>query len=260
MIRRPPRSTRTDTLFPYTTLFRSGRRARHRPRRAGRRLLRNERARHLRGRRYRALARRPNRRQYPRRALGGRRAAGYGGGTQHARPARTLRGDPLLLEPALRRRDQLRRPCRTMGSDRDRRRSRRARLHRDLLAAGHAARGGDDRARPRVARRRGGVRERAIGMIRLKLKRAYEPAAPDDGVRILIDRLWPRGVSKAGAALDEWMKEIAPSTELRKWFGHDPARWDEFQRRYRAELTAHPAELDRLRALAGKQVRSEEHT
>src|SRR3546814_13143353 len=79
-------------------------------------------------------------------------------------------------------------------------------------------------------------------------------AAPDDGVRILIDRLWPRGVSKAGAALDEWMKEIAPSTELRKWFGHDPARWDEFQRRYRAELTAHPAELDRLRALAGKQV------
>src|SRR3546814_2668918 len=58
------------------------------------------------------------------------------------------------------------------------------------------------------------------------------------------------------------MKEIAPSTELRKWFGHDPARWDEFQRRYRAELTAHPAELDRLRALAGKQVvtRSEEHT
>src|SRR3546814_3577537 len=75
-----------------------------------------------------------------------------------------------------------------MGSDRDRRRSRRARLHRDLLAAGHAARGGDDRARPRVARRRGGVRERAIGMIRLKLKRAYEPAAPDDGVRILIDR------------------------------------------------------------------------
>src|SRR3546814_1397121 len=121
-------------------------------------------------------------------------------------------------------------------------------------AAGHAARGGDDRARPRVARRRGGVRERAIGMIRLKLKRAYEPAAPDDGVRILIDRLWPRGVSKAGAALDEGMKEIAPSTELSKWFGHDPARGDEFQRRYRAELTAHPDELVRLRALAGKQV------
>src|SRR3546814_12268847 len=82
-------------------------------------------------------------------------------------------------------------------------------------------------------------------MIRLKLKRAYEPAAPDDGVRILIDRLWPRGVSKAGAALDEWMKEIAPRTELRTWFGNDPPRWDDLQRRSPAELTAPPAELDR---------------
>lgn len=84
----------------------------------------------------------------------------------------------------------------------------------------------------------------------LRLKRAYEPASPDDGARILIDRLWPRGVSKAKAALDEWMKEVAPSTELRKWFGHDPARWAEFQRRYRAELQQHKPELDQIRALA----------
>ncbi len=88
----------------------------------------------------------------------------------------------------------------------------------------------------------------------LLLKRAYEPAAPDDGVRILIDRLWPRGVSKADAALDDWMKAIAPSTELRRWFGHDPKRWTEFQRRYRAELRQHRQELDRIRALAKTQT------
>ncbi len=87
----------------------------------------------------------------------------------------------------------------------------------------------------------------------LRLKRAYEPTSPDDGARILIDRLWPRGLSKEKAALDEWMKEIAPSTELRQWFGHDPERWPEFQRRYRAELRQHTEELDRIRALAKKQ-------
>ncbi len=74
----------------------------------------------------------------------------------------------------------------------------------------------------------------------VKLKRAYEPPSPEDGTRILVDRLWPRGLSKQKAALDCWMKDIAPSTELRKWFGHDPARWDEFQRRYFAELDAQP--------------------
>lgn len=84
----------------------------------------------------------------------------------------------------------------------------------------------------------------------LRLKRAYEPAEPDDGTRILVDRLWPRGVSKAKAALDDWIKEVAPSTELRKWFGHDPTRWSEFQRRYRAELSGQSAALDRIRALA----------
>ncbi len=85
---------------------------------------------------------------------------------------------------------------------------------------------------------------------RVRLKRAYEPPASDDGTRILIDRLWPRGVRKAAAAIDEWMKEIAPSTELRKWFGHDPERWPEFRRRYRVEIRQHEAELRRLRELA----------
>ena len=88
----------------------------------------------------------------------------------------------------------------------------------------------------------------------LRLKRAYEPAAADDGVRILVDRLWPRGVSKAKAALDDWMKDVAPSSELREWFGHDPARWTGFQRRYRTELAQHAAELDRIRALAKKRT------
>ena len=88
----------------------------------------------------------------------------------------------------------------------------------------------------------------------LRLKRAYEPAETEDGVRILIDRLWPRGVSKAEAALDDWMKDIAPSTGLRQWFGHDPVRWVEFQRRYRAELRQHAPELDRIRALARTQT------
>ncbi|HET9145994.1 MAG TPA: DUF488 domain-containing protein [Sphingomicrobium sp.] len=84
----------------------------------------------------------------------------------------------------------------------------------------------------------------------LGLKRAYEPASPEDGYRILIDRLWPRGVSKEEAALDDWMKDVAPSTELRKWFGHDPVRWPEFRRRYRGELRQHPQDLDRVRELA----------
>jgi uncharacterized protein YeaO (DUF488 family) len=71
---------------------------------------------------------------------------------------------------------------------------------------------------------------------RVQIRRVYEPARPDDGQRILVDRLWPRGLSKERAHLDKWFKEIAPSTELREWYGHDPARYDEFARRYRAEL------------------------
>lgn len=69
-------------------------------------------------------------------------------------------------------------------------------------------------------------------------KRAYEPYAPSDGYRVLIDRLWPRGVSKADAHLDAWAKDVAPSRALRQWYGHDPARWPEFQSRYRQELRA----------------------
>lgn len=68
------------------------------------------------------------------------------------------------------------------------------------------------------------------------VKRAYEPADDGDGERYLVDRLWPRGVSKARAALTDWLKDLAPSTELRQWFGHDPTRWAEFQKRYTAEL------------------------
>lgn len=95
---------------------------------------------------------------------------------------------------------------------------------------------------------------RPVPASHLRLKRAYEPASADDGVRILIDRLWPRGVSKKKADLGEWMKDIAPSAELREWFGHDPKRWAEFQRRYKAELSRHAEELDRIRALARRQT------
>lgn len=84
----------------------------------------------------------------------------------------------------------------------------------------------------------------------IRLKRAYESADPADGTRILVDRLWPRGVSKQEAALDDWLKDVAPATELRKWFGHDPARWQAFRERYESELRANPDPVDRLRALA----------
>jgi uncharacterized protein YeaO (DUF488 family) len=84
----------------------------------------------------------------------------------------------------------------------------------------------------------------------VKLKRAYEPPSPEDGRRILVDRLWPRGISKQKAALDRWMKEIAPSTELRKWFDHDPKRWTEFRRRYAGELREHSDLIAELRSLA----------
>jgi uncharacterized protein YeaO (DUF488 family) len=88
----------------------------------------------------------------------------------------------------------------------------------------------------------------------IKLKRAYEAPEPADGVRILVDRLWPRGVSKDDAALDEWNKDVAPSTELRRWFGHDPARWTEFGRRYADELSDKQEQLKTLRALARKNT------
>lgn len=74
----------------------------------------------------------------------------------------------------------------------------------------------------------------------IRVKRVYEPSDPEDGYRVLVDRLWPRGVAKAKAHLDLWLKEVAPSTELRKWFGHDPAKWDEFRARYVRELRDQP--------------------
>jgi len=72
------------------------------------------------------------------------------------------------------------------------------------------------------------------------IKRIYEPPAADDGVRVLLDRIWPRGLKKEAAALDAWRKDVEPSDVLRRWFGHEPARWDEFCRRYEAELEANP--------------------
>ena len=88
----------------------------------------------------------------------------------------------------------------------------------------------------------------------IRIKRIYDPPSPDDGRRVLIDRLWPRGVARDEAKLDEWLKEVAPSDELRKWFGHDPARWEEFRSRYREELASHGELLDRLRAEARKET------
>jgi uncharacterized protein YeaO (DUF488 family) len=81
----------------------------------------------------------------------------------------------------------------------------------------------------------------------VRLRRAYETPSREDGLRVLVDRLWPRGLSKEGAAIDLWCKELAPSTELRRWFGHDPARWDEFRRRYEEELSRQSSLLDELR-------------
>jgi len=81
-----------------------------------------------------------------------------------------------------------------------------------------------------------------------QLKRAYEPASRADGCRVLVERLWPRGVSKSQAAIDAWLKDVAPSSELRQWYGHDPVRWDEFRRRYWAELRANRQAVDDWRA------------
>ncbi|WP_397570318.1 DUF488 domain-containing protein [Schlesneria sp. T3-172] len=80
------------------------------------------------------------------------------------------------------------------------------------------------------------------------LKRVYDEPSSQDGTRILVERLWPRGVSKEKGAIDLWLKEIAPTTELRKWFGHDPAKWDEFRQRYWAELRQNQTPLETLRA------------
>jgi uncharacterized protein YeaO (DUF488 family) len=79
-----------------------------------------------------------------------------------------------------------------------------------------------------------------------QLKRAYEPASPDDGCRVLVERLWPRGVSKERAAIDAWLKDLAPSAGLRKWYGHVPERWEEFRRRYWEELRSNREAVNEL--------------
>ena len=103
-------------------------------------------------------------------------------------------------------------------------------------------------------------------MAAIRLKRAYEPPSADDGQRILVERLWPRGLTKAGAKIDEWMKDVAPSPALRKWFAHDPAKWKQFQQRYWKELRHESDAVDQLRKKAKKRrvtliyaARDEEH-
>ena len=85
--------------------------------------------------------------------------------------------------------------------------------------------------------------------LEVRVRRVYDHPSPEDGTRVLVDRLWPRGLAKARAGIDEWAREVAPSTELRRWYGHDPARFEEFRRRYRAEL-AEPQRQAALRHLA----------
>jgi uncharacterized protein YeaO (DUF488 family) len=85
---------------------------------------------------------------------------------------------------------------------------------------------------------------------RVRIKRVYDPPSPQDGRRILVDRLWPRGVSRKSARIDDWAKDLAPSTPLRRWFGHEPGRWSEFQTRYRDELRGVPDHLEWLLARA----------
>lgn len=87
----------------------------------------------------------------------------------------------------------------------------------------------------------------------IRFRRVYEPVSRHDGARVLIDRLWPRGIKKETARIDRWLRDLAPSTELRKWFGHRPERWEEFQRRYRAELRRHESDLQQLRLLARRR-------
>ncbi len=86
----------------------------------------------------------------------------------------------------------------------------------------------------------------------VKIKRIYDPVSPDDGKRIYIDRLWPRGLKKSEAVFDEWLKEISPSDALRKWFGHDPAKWTEFKKRYKKELEGKGELFEKLRHEARK--------
>lgn len=100
----------------------------------------------------------------------------------------------------------------------------------------------------------------------IRLKRAYEEPSPSDGERILVERLWPRGLTRARAAVDLWLKDVAPSPDLRKWFSHDPAKWKQFERRYWAELKGRKEAVELLRDKAKRgtitliySARDEEH-
>ena len=88
----------------------------------------------------------------------------------------------------------------------------------------------------------------------IRVKRVYDEPARGDGLRVLVDRLWPRGLSKERAKVDVWLKDVAPSHELRRWFHHDPTRWSEFEARYRAELAARKEPLDLLREKSRKRI------
>lgn len=92
--------------------------------------------------------------------------------------------------------------------------------------------------------------------MKVRIKRVYDEPAPEDGTRILVDRLWPRGLTKEKAQIDLWLKDVTPSSELRTWFDHDPAKWEEFQARYEFELNQHPEAVETLR----KQIQSEPTT
>ena len=87
-----------------------------------------------------------------------------------------------------------------------------------------------------------------------KIKRVYDPVSVDDGKRILVDRLWPRGIKKEKVHIDEWLKEISPSNELRKWYSHDPAKWAEFKKRYKQEIAGKEELLKKIKAEARKQT------
>ena len=113
--------------------------------------------------------------------------------------------------------------------------------HEAVPCAGSRARA--DQPRGYVPYGRGSERRSVVD---IRIKRAYAAPDPEDGRRILVDRLWPRGISKDRAKIDYWAKELAPSTELRKWYGHDRAKWDEFRSRYTAELKSRPEHLARL--------------
>jgi uncharacterized protein YeaO (DUF488 family) len=96
-------------------------------------------------------------------------------------------------------------------------------------------------------------RRRATKGNEVRIKRIYEAPSRSDGYRVLVDRIWPRGIRKGDAAIADWLRELAPSTRLRKWFAHDPARWTEFRKRYRTELRGQASLLDALRQQAARR-------